>query len=102
MPAGVQTFNISLPAMRYPQPAQSGGARGLAADARGSRLPGVASAGAIFGLPLTDFGYTISMSTLDGRRLADEEQDARSLQVRVMTPDYFRSMGIPVVRGRAL
>ena len=100
-PAGVQTMNISLPTMRYRQPAD----RAALVDTlltRAAGLPGVASAGAIFGLPLTDFGYTISMSTLDGRRLQDEEQDARSLQVRVVTPGYFQSMGIPVVRGRAL
>lgn len=100
-PAGVQTFNISLPSMRYPQPAD----RAALVESlltRAATLPGVSSAGAIFGLPLTDFGYTISMSTLDGRRLSDEDQDARSLQVRVVTPGYFRSMGIPVVRGRAL
>jgi putative ABC transport system permease protein len=63
--------------------------------------PEVEAAGAIFGLPLTNFGYTITTSTLDGRRLNDEEQDQRSLQVRVITPDYFRTMGIPLVRGRS-
>ena len=69
---------------------------------RGRDPPGVDAAGAIFGLPLTDFRYTISMSTLDGRRLSDDEQTARSLQVRVVTPDYFKAMGIPIVRGRRL
>ena len=59
------------------------------------------AAGAIFGLPLTNFRYTISMSTLDGRALDNDEQTQRSLQVRVVTPDYFRSLGIPIVRGRA-
>jgi putative ABC transport system permease protein len=62
--------------------------------------PDVESAGAIFGLPLTNFCYTITTSTLDGRRLTDEEQDQRSLQVRVITEDYFRTMGVPLVRGR--
>ena len=100
-PAGVQTFNISLPATRYPQPADRA-ALVQSLLARAAAVPGVSSAGAIFGLPLTDFGYTISMSTLDGRRLGDDEQDARSLQVRAVTPSYFRAMAIPIVRGRAL
>src|SRR4029434_6033251 len=65
-PAGVQTFNISLPATRHAQPAH----RASLVEslmARAAALPAVSSAGAIFGLPLSDFGYTISMSTLDGR-----------------------------------
>ena len=65
-------------------------------------LPGVANAGAIFGLPLTNFRYTISMSTLDGRQLDNDEQMARSLQIRVVTPDYFRAMGITLVKGRGV
>ena len=87
--------------MRYPQPADRA-ALVESLLSRAATLPGVSSAGAIFGLPLTDFRYTISMSTLDGRKLANDEQDARSLQVRVVTPAYFRSMAIPIVRGRAL
>jgi putative ABC transport system permease protein len=99
--AQVQTFSVSLPEPKYPTPA----ARATFFDTLISRLstrPDVESAAAIFGLPLTNFRYTISMSTLDGRRLADDEQDARSLQVRVVTPQYFRTMSIPVVRGRGL
>jgi len=99
--ANVQTFNVSLPAMTYQQPAQRA-AFVETLVTRAAHLPGVTSAGAIFGLPLTDFAYSISMSTLDGRRLQDDEQDARSLQVRVVTPDYFKTMTIPVVRGRSL
>jgi putative ABC transport system permease protein len=96
----VQTFNVSLPNTAYDMPPK----RAALIDAivtEAASLPGVEAAGAIFGLPLTDFGYTISMSTLDGRRLADDEQMTRSLQVRVVTPHYFRSMGIPILRGRA-
>jgi len=100
-PTRVQTFNISLPVAKYPQPEQRAAfVERLIANA--AAQPGVTAAGAIFGLPLTNFGYVISMSTLDGRRLTDEEQDAHSLQVRVVTPDYFRSMSIPIVRGRPL
>jgi putative ABC transport system permease protein len=96
----VQTFSLSLPEATYPTPAS----RAQFIDTLVTRLgarPDVESAAAIFGLPLTNFGYTITVSTLDGRTLSDEEQDQRSLQVRVVTPDYFRAMGIPIVRGRS-
>jgi predicted permease len=96
---GVQTFNGSLPDSAYDTPAK----RAAYIDAlttRAGSLPGVTSAGAIFGLPLTNFGYTISMSTLDGRRLDNDEQNARSMQVRVATPGYHRAMGIELVKGR--
>ena len=59
------------------------------------------AAGGVFGLPLTNYSYFNSMSTLDGRRLDRDEEMAHALQVRVVTPDYFRAMGIPVRRGRA-
>jgi predicted permease len=95
----VQTFNLSLPNMPYQQPLQREEfVKGLMTEI--ARRPDVAAAGAVFGLPLTNFRYVISMSTLDGRRLDDDEQMQRSLQVRVATPDYFRALGIDVVKGR--
>ena len=96
---GVHTFNVSLPNTSYDTPAKRA-AFLESLSARAAAIPGVESAGAIFGLPLTDFRYTISMSTLDGRRLENDEQDARSLQIRVVTPGYFNALGIPVLRGR--
>jgi len=42
------------------------------------------------------------MSTLDGRTLENEEQYERSLQVRTVTPDYFRVMGMAIRRGRSI
>jgi predicted permease len=99
--AGVQTFSVSLPQTKYPTPVS----RAVLVETLLSRVsarPGVEAAGAIFGLPLTNFGYVISMSTLDGRKLSDEEQEGKSLQVRVVTPDYFRAMGIPIRRGRSI
>ncbi|MCI0436325.1 MAG: ABC transporter permease, partial [Gemmatimonadetes bacterium] len=99
-PRGVQVFNLSLPTAKYQTPPQRA-AFVETLVTRAAAMPGVSAAGAIFGLPLTDFAYTISMSTLDGRRLDNDEQMARSLQVRVVTPDYFKAMGIPVVGGRS-
>ena len=99
-PARVQTFSLSLPEATYPTPAARSAFMETLISQLASR-PDVESAGAIFGLPLTNFGYTITTSTVDGRQLTDDEQDQRSLLVRVVTPDYFRTMGIPLVRGRA-
>ncbi len=95
----VQTFNLSLPEPAYPTTAaRSAGVETLLSRVRAH--PQVEAAGAIFGLPLTNFGYVISMSTLDDRTLDDEESMERSVQVRVVTPEYFRAMGIPIRRGR--
>jgi putative ABC transport system permease protein len=97
--SNVQTFSVSLPESKYSTPPS----RARFIDTLVSRLaerPDVEAVGAVFGLPLTNLSYSISMSTLDGRTLTDEEQDERSLQIRVVTPGYFRAMGIPITRGR--
>ena len=94
------TFDLSLPAARYdsPEKAQAFVASALQ-ELRG--LPGVESAGAAFGLPLSGFRYSISLYELDGRRFESAEDDV-SVQVRVVTPDYFDTLRLPVVRGRDL
>lgn len=95
----VQTFTLTLPDSRYAQPLQ----RQEFVDTLITRIasnPSVESAGAVFGLPLSGFSYGISTSTIDGRRLSDDEQDALTLQIRIVTPDYFKTMSIPVTRGR--
>jgi predicted permease len=96
----IQTFSISLPEAKYPTPQ----ARAAFIDTLVSRLssrPDVEAGAAVFGLPLTRFSYGFTTSTVDGRTLTDEEQDARTMQVRVVTPDYFKVLGIPLVRGRS-
>jgi putative ABC transport system permease protein len=98
--ARVQTFSLSLPEAKYPTPPQRAEAVNTLLERIAAR-PEVESAAAIFGLPLTNFNYTISISTIDGRRLTDEEQEQLYLQVRVVTPGYFAAMGIPVARGRS-
>jgi putative ABC transport system permease protein len=98
-PRGVHTFSISLPQARYPQPAQRAAFVEALLDDIG-RERGVESAGAVFGLPLSNTRYGISMSTLDGRKLDNEEQIQKSVQVRVATPDYFRTLRISLLQGR--
>jgi putative ABC transport system permease protein len=98
--ADVQTFTLSLPDGRYARPEQRAEFFDRLLE-RIRRHPGVESVGAVFGLPMSPFAYTISTSELDGRRLEDQEQDRLSLHIRVASTDYFRTMGMPVARGRA-
>jgi putative ABC transport system permease protein len=97
----IQTFAVSLPDARYDTPAS----RAQFVDrllTQVRQLPGIERAGAVFGLPLTGFGYRISVSERDGVRLPDTAQDMILLNVRVVTPDYLTAIGLPVRRGRPI
>lgn len=95
----VQTFSIGLPDSRYSQPQQ----RAEFMDTLLSRIalqPNVESVGATMILPLTGGRYGISTATRDGVTLSDDEQDRLTFQIRIVTPDYFKTMQVPVTRGR--
>ncbi len=97
----IQTFALSLPEVRYDTPAS----RAQFVDrllGRVRQLPGVERAGAVFGLPLTGFGYRISLYERDGVRVPDTPQDMVLLNIRVVTPDYLAAIGLPLRRGRAI
>ncbi len=98
-PRGVMKFGVSLPDATYSTPEAS---EAFFAELvqKVERLPGVQNAAAVFGLPMIDFNYIMSVHTLDGQRLDSEEGDSKSTQLRVVTPGYFRVMGIPVLAGR--
>jgi putative ABC transport system permease protein len=65
---------------------------------RAATLPGIRSVGAVNGLPLTGLlgGGTF---WVDGRPMPPQPQRPVALQ-RSATPDYFRTIGIPLVAGR--
>jgi putative ABC transport system permease protein len=96
-PDNALTFDLSLPDSRYGEDPQIVAfydrlMPGLAA------LPGVRSAAAVMGLPLSGMQFDISFKVA-GRaplRPADEP----SMEIRVASPEYFSTMGIPVKRGR--
>jgi putative ABC transport system permease protein len=100
-PEHVLTFQLSLPDAKYPEASESAEfVRAL--RERIDALPGVATSAAVFGLPLSGFSYVISAYELDGRELAEADKDRLSVQVRVATPAYFRTLGIPLLRGRTI
>jgi predicted permease len=95
----VQTFGVAMPTAKYSTAAQRQAFMETLLT-RAASHPNVESAAAVFGLPLTNFRYGISTSTRDGVTLSDDEQDRLTLQVRLVTPDYFKTMAIPIRRGR--
>jgi putative ABC transport system permease protein len=97
-PANVLTLSVTLPYARYPEKAQHAAFfENLIAQVR--TLPGVQSAAAVLSLPLDGSDYSVGRSfILEGRPLTAEESSNASYMAA--TPDYFRTMHIPVLAGR--
>ena len=93
----VVTFTVSLPSGKYPYDRQQ---RAFADGVieRMERLPGVQSAAIAFGRPLERSTVRTTFD-VDGRPPNPPERRT-VVDVRSTTPDFFRTLGIPLVRGR--
>ena len=93
---GLLTFELNLPAARY----QPETVAPLYARALGEirSIPGVQSVGAISYLPLANFGFNGTFA-IEGQPPFPRDT-APVVEYRAVTPGYFGTMGIPVVRGQ--
>ena len=66
---------------------------------RAAQLPGVRAAGFTQLLPLQNWGWT-SNSTDFFVKGVPHQQPVFPIQLAFVTPDYFRALGIPIVKGR--
>jgi len=89
----VVTAQLVLPRDRYASPQQSGAFLDQLV-ATVSALPGVESAAAVNTLPLTGF------NALRPHNLPGQPLQERLAEFRIVTPAYFRTMAIPLRRGR--
>jgi putative ABC transport system permease protein len=96
-PAGVQTLYVSLPASRYPD-AQRVLAFFAELISRVSRLPGVQHVAATSLLPLAEGSWTASF-VAEGQIPGPGEAPPLAA-MRVVTPGYFQTLGIPLQQGR--
>jgi predicted permease len=96
-PDGVLTMRISLPDATYSKPEQIRAFYSSLLE-RVQHLPGVQYAGAVTGLPLSGQGGS-GTTTIDTQSVPLENRTPEADR-RAATPDYFRAMGIPLVRGR--
>jgi len=94
-PENILTFNLSLPDVRYPSEKQVRFYRDLMTRIRA--LPGVQSASAVMPLPLSGDRFGISFQ-IEGRPVAPKDEP--SADMFIAETNYFRTMGIPIVKGR--
>src|SRR5215472_8527354 len=95
-PKGVLTVDVSVPDARYKNSLMLESYWDEAL--RNPRaLPGVTSVDAVTPLPLSGDDFSSSFS-VEGRNIPEKDQP--SAELRWATPDYFRTMGIPLRKGR--
>ena len=98
--SGIDTKNViamevGLPEVRYTTAQQREFYRQL--QTRLSTLPGVVAASAVFPLPLTNQGMSLSFET-EGR--PQPRGDRPSSSYRSVSLDFFRTLGMRIVKGR--
>jgi len=96
--ARVSTFSVTLASDKYEKPDQRRlFAAALLEEVR--RIPGVDSAAVTFGLPLSGQSFQLTFE-VEGRDRPAPNVEPRA-QVRIVSPGYFATVGVPVIRGRA-
>jgi predicted permease len=95
VPQGVITMRTALPRPDYDSPERRGEFyRRVLSEVRG--LPGVHSAGYVTGLPMVMTGG-IRVPVVPGK---EERDSSNAVSVRLVTPQYFSALGIPLLSGR--
>jgi predicted permease len=96
-PERVLTFGVSAPPSKY---ADRHSLRTLTSDILGHMraIPGVSSAAVVAGLPLG--GFTMRTSVHITGTPKERPAERKRTFVTIVSPDYFRTMGIPLIAGR--
>ena len=94
-PQNAMTFNLALPEIKYNYAKQSQFFIDL--KSRLETAPGVQSASTIYPLPLSGDRFSISFQ-IEGRPVP--EKDEPSADFFTTGVGYFRTMGIPILKGR--
>jgi len=95
-PERVLTATIDLPGARY-STGRKASSFYRELIGRLAALPGVQGAAATSDLPWTGYDENTSFG-IEGRQFSDDEYP--SAQYHFATPDYFRTLGIPLLEGR--
>jgi putative ABC transport system permease protein len=97
-PHNVLSLRLSLPIIKYPKPeAITSFFRGV--TERLSQLPEVESVATTYSLPMSTVALAWEPIRIENYA-PKSSHDLIISNVRIVSPEYFRTMGIPLVRGR--
>jgi putative ABC transport system permease protein len=99
-PERILTWDVGLPSAKYKEDAQVVGFYNQFMT-RVAAQRGVESVAGISALPLSGGGDVVSFE-VEGRPIAAVEGQSVDAEYRVITPAYFATMGIPLVKGEGI
>ncbi|NOT09617.1 MAG: ABC transporter permease [Gemmatimonadales bacterium] len=94
---GSVSFALSLPDAKFPT-REHQAAFVASMMERLRSIPGVQAAGTALGMPLTAFSWNFNFAIAGRPPLQPSQQP--TAEIRVATPGYFATMGMPIVAGR--
>src|SRR6185436_524596 len=97
-PHNVLAMRLSLPAVKYPTPESITSFHRRTAE-RIRALSGVESVAATYSLPMSTVAFAWEPIVIEGY-VPRTAHDSIISNVRIVSPDYFQTMGIPLVKGR--
>jgi predicted permease len=97
-PHHVIALRMSLPAVNYAKPELVLSFYQRIVD-RIKALPGVEAAGVTYSLPMSTVAFAWGPITIEGY-IARAAHDQIISNIRIVSPDYFRTMQIPLLEGR--
>jgi putative ABC transport system permease protein len=97
-PDNVLTADVRVPRSRYPNQKKIAAFETELLD-RASKLPGVSSVATMNSLPIVGF-QGATLFRIEGRPAPQQIADSPLASQRVISPGYFRTMGIPLRNGR--
>lgn len=97
-PRNLLSMRLSLPASRYSTPDSIAAFYRQVSD-KINAVPGVESVCATYSLPMSSVAFAWEPITIEGY-VPRTAQDTIISNVRIVSPDYFRTMSVPLVEGR--
>jgi putative ABC transport system permease protein len=99
-PEGLLAVSLDIPRVKYPDRSVQSRFYDLALE-RVRTLPGVAAASTTSGAPGSGVAMTFSFA-IEGRPARNPSGREDPVPLRAVMPDYFQTLGIPLISGRAI